>query len=313
MGRQEGVIQLTGGVGNLSFYKSQDGYLVRKKSGVSRERIMSDRAYTRTRENIAEFGRGAKATKLLRRAFGPLIRTAADNRVTSRLTSTIMKIIKSDAINARGERSVAHGDITLLEGFQFNKNAGLAKTFGAPFTATIDRAGGKMKVTVAAFNPAELISAPQGATHFRLKSVGASIDFKTNGFSTGESESAYFPVGGEQQPSFTLSHTVTPGPSSSLLLVLGIEFAEFVNGVQYPLKDAVGNAMAVVKVEPALKEEVTVGQEYIEERKVVTSRRWDQEIDSFKDALKGTIEGCGRTSLECVKHFYEDRVGFLSD
>ena len=97
MGRQEGLLQFTGGVGNLSFYKSQDGYLVRKKSGVSRERIMSDRAYVRTRENIAEFGTGARATKLLRRSFSPLIRTVADNRVTSRLTSAVMKVIKSDA------------------------------------------------------------------------------------------------------------------------------------------------------------------------------------------------------------------------
>jgi hypothetical protein len=94
----------------------------------------------RTRENIEEFRRGALATKLLRRAFSWCIRTAADNRVTSRLTSGIMKVIKTDAVSSRGERNVTDREVALLEGFEFNKNAGLGKTFSAPFSAVIDRA-----------------------------------------------------------------------------------------------------------------------------------------------------------------------------
>ena len=90
--------------------------MARKKSGVSRERIMTDRAYARTRENIAEFARGAHATKLVRRAFRSLIEVTADKRVTSRLTSAIMKIIKSDAISPHGQRNVTNGDVTLFEG-----------------------------------------------------------------------------------------------------------------------------------------------------------------------------------------------------
>ena len=163
MGRQEGIIQLTGGVGNLSFYKSQDGYLVRKKSRVSRKRIMSSPAYARTRENIAEFRRGALATKLIRRAFSSFMPTAADNRVTSRLTSAVMKVIKADAINSSGQRNVTDGEVALLQGFEFNKNAGLAKTFGAPFTASINRATATMIVDIQAFRPSDIISAPEGS------------------------------------------------------------------------------------------------------------------------------------------------------
>jgi hypothetical protein len=124
MGRQEGIIPFTGRVGKLSFYKTkEDGYLVRKKSGVSRKRMMTDPAYARTRENIAEFGRGAQATKLVRRAFISFIKTAADTRVTSRLTRVIMKIIKEDAVNNRGERRVTNNEVGLLQGFEFNKHA----------------------------------------------------------------------------------------------------------------------------------------------------------------------------------------------
>ena len=65
MGRQDGVVQLTGGVGNLSFYKTQDGYMARKKTGVSAKRIKSDPAFARTRENIAEFTRLGQDSLLL--------------------------------------------------------------------------------------------------------------------------------------------------------------------------------------------------------------------------------------------------------
>ena len=44
MGRQDSVVQLTGAVGNLSFYKTQDGYMARKKTGVTAKRIKSDQA-----------------------------------------------------------------------------------------------------------------------------------------------------------------------------------------------------------------------------------------------------------------------------
>ena len=247
MGRQEGLIQVTGGVGNLSFYKSQDGYLVRTKSGVSRERMMSDPAYERTRENIAEFGRGALATKLLRWAFRSLIRTAADNRVTSRLTSAIIKVIKSDAISSPGQRTIAHGDVTLLEGFEFNKNAALRKTFGAPFTAAIDRETGSMLVNIPPFSPADLVSAPEGATHFRLKAAGAAIDFEANTGSIAASESAVLPIRQERQEGLVLSHTVATASASPLLLVFGIEFLQGVNGVYYPLTDGMFNAMAIVR------------------------------------------------------------------
>ena len=90
MGRQEGLIPFVGRVGNLSFYKTrEDGYLVRKVSGVSRERIMNDRKYVRTRENNAEFARGAKAVKLVRSAFFSFLRDVADTRMTGRLTRSI--------------------------------------------------------------------------------------------------------------------------------------------------------------------------------------------------------------------------------
>lgn len=262
MGRQEGIVQITGGVGNLSFYKTkEDGYLVRKKSGVSRKRIMNDPAYARTRENIAEFRRGAQATKLVRRAFISFIQSAADNRVTSRLTSVMMKIIKKDAVNCGGERRVTNDQVALLQGFEFNKHAALEKTFHAPFSASIERASGAMVVDIPAFSP-DLISAPAGATHVRLTALGAAIDFENGTYSTVTAKSSDIPVGGKTREGLRLAETIVPGSTSPLFLVLGIEFLQMVNGVSHPLSNSAFNAMSMVRVDGSRETAVKTG--YIE-------------------------------------------------
>ena len=249
MGRQDSLIQLTGSIGNLSFYKSQDGYLARKKTGVSGSRVKSDAAFARTRENIAEFSRAGQATRLVRTAFRSLLKSASDNRVTSRLVRGMMKVIQADAVNLRGQRNVIDGEAVLLEGFEFNSNGTLLKTFYAPFTASIDRTTGTMIVDIPTFTPGDMISAPEGATHFRLKSSGAAIDFEGNTYSIAMSESADLPISQEAQGPLQLSQTVAPGSVNPLFLILGVEFLQLVNGAQYPLKNGAFNAMAIVKVD----------------------------------------------------------------
>lgn len=60
---------MAGELGDISFYKSKDGYMARGKSSVSGDRIRNDAAFERTRENAREFGRASRAGKLLRTAW----------------------------------------------------------------------------------------------------------------------------------------------------------------------------------------------------------------------------------------------------
>lgn len=221
---------------------------MRKKSGVSGDRIKSEPAYARTRENIAEFGRASLATKLLRTAFCPLVQCAADNRVSSRLTGLMVKVIQGDAVNARGQRVVGDGEVSRLEGFQLNKHSALTKKFSAPFTASIDRGTGRMLIDIPALDAAEAISDPEGATHFCLRAGGAAIDFEGKKYSAAMGGTSALPIDGVQGP-LLLNVAVTPSSSDPMFLVFGIEFLQVVNGRRYPLRDARCNAMAIVRVE----------------------------------------------------------------
>jgi len=248
MARQKGIIKLDGTIGDITFYKTRDGYLAREKGGVDGDRIANDPAFARTRENGAEFGRAGKAGKLLRTSFRSLLQNAADSRMASRLTAEFMKVIQADATNNRGQRNVIDGEAELLEGFDFNLNGKLGTTLYAQFTTSIDRATGALEVNIPAFLPINMIAAPGGTTHFKLISAGAEVDFEAETFMADSSESTILPLDATATTLLTLSNSVTANSTKPLFLVLGIEFYQEVNGSMYALKNGAYNALTLVKV-----------------------------------------------------------------
>ncbi len=248
MARQKGIIKLDGTIGDITFYKSQDGYLAREKGGVEASRIANDPAFARTRENGAEFGRAGKAGKMLRTAFRSLLQNTADSKMVSRLTADFVKVIQADATNDRGQRNVIDGEVEMLSGFEFNLRGKLGTTIYAPYTANIDRAAGKLEVSIPVFVPINMVAAPAGSTHFKIISAGAEVDFENETFTVDTADSAIIAWDATATTLLTLTNNVTANSTKPLFLVLGIEFYQQVNGSMYSLKNGAYNALALVKV-----------------------------------------------------------------
>jgi hypothetical protein len=248
MARQKGIIKLDGTIGDITFYKSKDGYLAREKGGIPADRIANDPNFQRTRENGAEFGRAGKAGKVLRNAIRGLLQNAKDGRVVSRLTTEMVKVIQEDATNARGLRNVIDGEASLLEGFDFNINAKLGTTLYAPFTGTIDRVTGALTANIPAFIPVNMIAAPGGTTHFKIVSAGVEIDFENEVFTTSTQETAQLPWDANATAAINQVNNVAANSTHPLFLLMGIQFYQEVNGVQYPLKNGAFNSLSIVKV-----------------------------------------------------------------
>ncbi len=248
MAKQSGIIPLKGTIGNITFYKSGDGYMAREKGGVDAKRIASDPAFQRTRENGAEFGRAGRGSKLLRVAFRQLVQNASDRLMTSRLTRTMMEVIKADAVNGRGLRNVIDGEAELVTGFEFNNNGKLSTTLYAPFTGSINRVTGELSVNIPSFVPANMVQAPAGTTHFKIVFAGAEIDFENKTYVSQQQVTAALPCDNTATAVIDLLSTVTANSTHPLFLVLGIEFLQEVNGNMYPLKNGAFNALSVVKV-----------------------------------------------------------------
>jgi hypothetical protein len=248
MAQQKGIIPLKGTIGNITFYKSKEGYLAREKGGISAERIASDPAFQRTRENGAEFGRAGIAGKLLRTALRALLQNASDSKMVSRLTREMIKVIQADATNPRGLRNVIDGEAELLKDFDFNVNGKLGTTLYAPFTPSINRVTGELQVNIPAFVPVNMIKAPAGTTHFRINSAGVEVDFEQKQYTVDANSSAQLPWDTILTAVITLGNNVTANSAHPLFLALGIEFFQQVNGSMYPLKNGAFNPLALVNV-----------------------------------------------------------------
>lgn len=248
MARQKGIIKLKGTIGDITFYKTQDGHLAREKGGVDGDRIKNDPNFQRTRENGAEFGRAGRAGKILRTAFRSLSINASDSRVASRLTQLMMKVVKADAVSDRGLRNVLDGETELLTGFEFNALGKLGNSLYAPFDSSIDRAAGTLDVNIPSFSPLAMLAAPNGTTHFKIVSAGAEVDFEAETYVIGTSATDILPWTVADTEVISQSNAVTPASTKPLFLVVGVEFYQEVNGTMYPLKNGSYNPLAIVQV-----------------------------------------------------------------
>lgn len=248
MAKQKSIFRLKGNIGGVSFYKTQDGFLAREQTSIDPSRIFNDPAFQRTRENMAEFSEATKSGGLLRNALRPQLMRTADGRVAGRLTRKMMQVLKTDMESQRGERRVILGTLQLLEGFDFNIRASLGSSLYALYLAQIDRTAGEASIHLPSFIPEEGVTMPEGGTHFKLISSCAIVNFVERDFEASFQESALIPVSSPATEIIDLQHTLSAGAVLPMFLTLGVLFYQQVNGVAYPLKNGVYNALAIVKV-----------------------------------------------------------------
>ena len=248
MARNSSLFKIEGTLDNVTFYKSADGYFVRTKGGVSKNRIMNDPAFVRTRENGSEFGRSASSGKLLRDAVSSFVFKAKDSKLSSRLMKVMSDIKNQDLVSTRGERNVVEGLSTAtgkayLKGFDFNNRATMRSVFFSPFT--VDNATGV--ITITDLKPTEQIRFPEGATHFSMQSGFVNLDFET-----GTSDITYSAVSNLLIDGTVSTVTLTPSGAPTgngfEFVVLLIEFFQEVNGQQYSLNNGAYNVLNIVEV-----------------------------------------------------------------
>ncbi|GAA0557803.1 hypothetical protein [Chitinophaga japonensis] len=229
--------------------------MAKEKNTALSKRILTDPSYARTRENMEEFSQAGKAGKLLRDSLRALLKYAQDARMSGRLSGALSRVIKSDTVNDRGKRTVTGGDLQLLQGFEFNKDAALSATFLAPHTASIDRATGVCQVDIAAFVPVVMIAPPLSATHFQLVAAASELDLAARTYVSDYTQTAELVYGADEQAAINLSLGLPANSAHPLFLVLGIKFYQEVNGKFYQLYADQYNASALVKIDqPAAAE-----------------------------------------------------------
>jgi len=248
MANYKGLFKIEGTLGEMTFYKSEDGYRVKAKSGVSKKRIESDPAFARTRENNQEFSNSAKAGKVLRHAIIDILADAKDSKLASRLTKQMSIVKNADLTSIRGQRNPGVGILTdpgkaALIGFDFNRNAILSAVLLSDYS--LDDATGV--IDIPGFIPANRLSVPEGATHVTLSSGMLNLNLENSEKDFQLSNLVNLPIN-NVETDVVLTPTALATGSGQNYFFIKVAFFQEINGVQYPLRNGAFNALKLLNV-----------------------------------------------------------------
>jgi len=267
MAKQLGHVKYKGTIGEIRHFKIKglSGNFAGLNGGASAEQIKNDAAFQRTRENMNEFGGCANAARSVRVGLNMLMKQMADPQLAGRLTGIMKKINLEDQSEARGVRAIlVSTQSQYLNGLNFNRNISLDSVLFAPFELTNTPERDSSMLQVAPFNPMQAISAPSGATHFRLINAISVISDFTYNATTGIYEpiepalnelskvtySDYLELGTLVADPISVTSTLPGTPTLTadvtVLNSIGIEFFQKV-GANYYLFNA-GNALKIQTV-----------------------------------------------------------------
>lgn len=245
MARYKGIFEISGSIGDLTFYSSKDGLLVRGKRGVSGERIKTDPVFKGTRKNSSEFGHVSKCGQLIRQSLGAPLQVAKDFRTHSRMTSVLNKVKNLDQVSVRGERKVRIGLDTeagkeLLAGFDFNAAAPFDRMFLAPYS--LNSTTGSFEV--ADFSASKMVQSPKEATHIELHLIVNRIDFDSATYTSSPGAKTCLKVDSPPSP-LLLAPKILPAGNGFLIFCFFIQFFQDVNGERHLLDDPVLSLLGV--------------------------------------------------------------------
>ena len=244
MAKQTGIIPLSGTIDNITFCNDKkNGGIARKKTSLDKKRIATDPAFERTRENNGTFSHIAKSRALLINAFSPVARKASDSFTSDDLHSLMAAVIKTDKLSARGEQKLSLSNLSLLEEFNWSREAQLSDVMPA---CSVEVLGGQVAIHIPPLNPSNDIKAPAGATYFEITAARATLDFDAKQKETASATSEKMPLTASDVPDLTLSLPLSESLTAPAFIGLGITFYYKLGQVLFPVKQ--GNAFAIVKV-----------------------------------------------------------------
>ncbi|MBL7920007.1 MAG: hypothetical protein JNJ40_06810 [Bacteroidia bacterium] len=249
MAKQEGLVPIQGTIDNLTFFKRKDGkFFVRKKGGVSAERIKNDPAFIRTRENGVEFATAAASGKLLRRALHTMMIKGSDDKVNTRLHKIMSKIKNLDSTSVRGLRNVGVGITTtaaqaLLKKFDLNNNAILETVLKKAYSVNTSTG----VISINNLIPLDHVMFPEGATHVTFNGAWLNIDFANNAYDLQETNAVNMLIDTTVN-NVVLTPVAAPVGTGTNLFLLQLQFFQLINNVQYSLKTDTTNSLCIIEI-----------------------------------------------------------------
>lgn len=239
-----GPIRFEGTIGDLTARRCGKKIIIQEKPGPTREQVLNSPGSEGTRRNAGEFGLAIKDSTLLRRALQGTLKGVHDMGLNGRMNKLLHRVSRTDTYSLYGYRHAGAGDLSLLTGYEFNPELLLDKALPMPFKHSLDVVTGAVRLELPSFIARRKKSYPKGATHCRIISCAAVVDFTHNSYANTIKPSELLPLGKKTSDAICLDHRLTVQPGEVLLQVMGMEFYTVEDGKQKLLK---GGTMRILE------------------------------------------------------------------
>ena len=253
MAKVVSLFKISGTIGDMTFRETASGTVAQKKPGPTRERVLTDPNYDCTRRNAGEFKRAIKDSTQLRHALGSAIDGVRHSALNGMMNALLHNVNMQDKCSKWGYRHAGAGDVSLLTGFDFNPDLLLDQVLHVRFEHNLDVATGILHLKLPAVLLRHKKVLPKKATHFRIVSGGAAVDFVKGYYRRDVKVSELLPLDKCTPGAICLEHQLNATPGEVLVQVMGIEFYEVANGMEKLLKFGAMRILEAVRIGGVLR------------------------------------------------------------
>jgi len=247
MAKYESIVTIRGTIDDLTFRNTAEGNIVGRKTGPTREKVLTHENFKRTRNNASEFKQAVHDARLLRRALGSLLDGVRCTTLNGHVNGLLYRVCKADKEHDYGSRSAAGGDVGILTGFDLNKKLSLDTVLPMQLVHRLDGATGMMKVRIAPFIAYKRKGYSKEATHFRMVSGGVVLNFRDNRYSNNIQTSGLLPLSRKTPGDICLEHQLNGKEGDVFIQVVGIQLYKLVNGKEVLVKGGAVRILEAVK------------------------------------------------------------------
>lgn len=162
-----------GRIGNLTYRIINGVSIIQSRPGPGNTK-MNDSSLA----SNGDFCLASNRAKIMRNVFHPMIKDRYDGKMVNRFNVAVVDVIRSNEDLAPGHRDLGDGQLSLLNGFDFNLRSPFANYFKLEFVQQFSPWG--LRLTLPAFNPAAMVNFPQGATGCNLRVLVSALDLAQN-------------------------------------------------------------------------------------------------------------------------------------
>ncbi|WP_343307867.1 hypothetical protein AAHN97_12020 [Chitinophaga niabensis] len=245
MALQDGIITLTGSLGEIVGYKRKGKLCFRRKA----KHVRRSEA---TKESATDFGAASKAGKLIRQGVRQGLNIRTDHQLVNRLNKELLKVLYASS-EQRGFRGFKREEIAALAGFSFNKETRLDRLLN--FRPKVVQSKEGLRIALPALTARDIRHA-KNTTHIEIKVIAVGVNFNGGDYQDAVTDKVMIDFR-EPAAAKELILPFKAGEEETIVVLQITAYHEW-NGSMYKLDNLKYFAADIIDVIPSLPQEEEV-------------------------------------------------------